>query len=363
MSRSLAYEAPAAAAAAAGRCHRLDDVARFPTPGDNAAIATTALAAGAVLERSGGGAPLVLAQPVLEGHRFAAVPIAEGALLTSWGQPFGRALRPIGAGEWVRNSRAVRELRARGVPLSAGVAANFEDYVQPHELDAASFRPGVQPPLAPAGLAFQGFPRPGGRGGGPRHYAVLGCGSCRANAFARALERRMVSEARGGLDGVVALAHTEDGAQHAADAAPTAAHNRPLLVRTLLGLLVHPNVGCARSRKRARTTSLTHAIPHTGGTSSNPLRAARSTRGACSLSRRCALVLQTDEDERCAAEGRGVTHADLVRAADSSGRRAALDATPHVAITVGGAGWHAELMRAQARPATSAPATGRDPTF
>lgn len=41
----------------------------------------------------------------------------------------------------------------------------------------------------------------------------------------------------GTVDGVAAVAHTEGETLHA--------HNRPLLLRTLAGLLVHPNVGAA----------------------------------------------------------------------------------------------------------------------
>ena len=43
------------------------------------------------------------------------------------------------------------------------------------------------------------------------------------------------------FDGVVALPHTEDGGAHRG----AAAHNRPMLVRTLTGWLLHPNVGAA----------------------------------------------------------------------------------------------------------------------
>ena len=170
----------------------------------------------------------------------------------------------------------------------------------------------LRPELAPG---FDGFQRGCGRGCGTRNYLVLLCVSSRANAFARQLEKRLAdakatphlggpstfdgghgnfdgahSTFDGGhstFDGVVALPHTEDGAAGGGGAA----RNLALLVRTLTGWLLHPNVG------------------------------------GC-------LVLQTEEDVAAAAAGRGLCYSTLKDEADRSGRAAQLASLPHAALSL-----------------------------
>ena len=71
-----------------GRTRRFGEIGRLPAPGDNVAIATGRLEAGAEVERNG--SRFTIGHTVLEGHRFAVEPIAEGEELFSWGLPFGR---------------------------------------------------------------------------------------------------------------------------------------------------------------------------------------------------------------------------------------------------------------------------------
>ena len=66
---------------------------RLPGSSDNAAIAKDDVPAGTGIRHNT--TTLRLRSTILEGHRFALVPIAEGELITSWGEPFGRALRAI----------------------------------------------------------------------------------------------------------------------------------------------------------------------------------------------------------------------------------------------------------------------------
>ena len=80
---------------------RLDHVGRLPSPEDNVAIAIRQLEPGTVIELDGD--VRTLAHTVLEGHRFAVRPIAPGEPLLSWGMPFGHALTPITAGDYVCN--------------------------------------------------------------------------------------------------------------------------------------------------------------------------------------------------------------------------------------------------------------------
>src|SRR3954449_3743924 len=89
----------------------LDAVARLPAPDDNVAIAIRRLEAGTAIALPG--ADCVLAHTVLEGHRFAVQPIAEGAALLSWGFPFGRALTSIASGDYVCNRSMLEALAVR----------------------------------------------------------------------------------------------------------------------------------------------------------------------------------------------------------------------------------------------------------
>ena len=128
----LAYEEepvrPPARPAPAETAIDFDAAARVADPRDNCAIATRDLPAGATLTRGGPGgaslsrggggwpggaslsggarpATLRLSVSILEGHRFALVPIAAHEFLLSWGEPFGRALCAI---TWKESSQPTR---------------------------------------------------------------------------------------------------------------------------------------------------------------------------------------------------------------------------------------------------------------
>lgn len=337
--RRLAYEpdsvtapAPARSSSGASALLQLEDVAKLAAPHDNAYIATRDLPRGAVLSRSDHEPAITLACDVLEGHRFARDVVATGALLTSWHQPFGRALCPIAPGEWVRNSKTIRELQARGVAALLPAHANFGDLVlEAPGFDEALFRPGQPLPLVPeaADLSFAGFARPPPRRGvGTRNYLLVFCISSRSNALARAVEARFrpptggttaepgtsgaaaaAPEWRGwgSLDGVVALPHTEDGSKLAGGAEEGPSAHRPILLRTLLGLLLHPNVGAA-------------------------------------------VVLEHQLDAASATDGDGIGYASLHGWAQQTGRGAEMGAMPHQVVRVGstGACWDADLDAAVA---------------
>ena len=59
------------------------------------------------------GSEFEIAHTVLEGHRFAVEPIAEGEDLLSWGLRFGRATREIEPGDYACNEKILRVLRER----------------------------------------------------------------------------------------------------------------------------------------------------------------------------------------------------------------------------------------------------------
>ncbi len=211
-----------------------DRVARVPTAHDNVAIATRRLEAGTLV--ADGGARFRLLHTVMEGHRFARVPIPQGAKLTSWGLPFGIAARALAPGDYVCNERILASLAARDIDFALPEAANFTDSIEPFSLDEAAFAPGRQVAPAESPATFAGFRRPGGRGVGTRNVVVVLATTQRANGFARAVAERAGAAAPAGIDGVVAVTHTEgDGA-----ARP---NNLDHVLRVLAGFMVHANVG------------------------------------------------------------------------------------------------------------------------
>jgi altronate dehydratase len=214
----------------------LSSVSRLPAPGDNVAIATRRLDPGTVLALPSG--PRALAHTVLEGHRFAVAPIATGASLLSWGLPFGTALTELAPGDYVCNASMLAALAVRRVDgLALPATANFADVLDPFQLDERTFVPAPPVELLAAPRTFQGYRRPGRRGVGTRNVIVILGTTSRTASYARQLAARLQPLARvhPGLDGIVAIAHTEGGG-------PDQPHNTAEVLRCLAGFMTHPNV-------------------------------------------------------------------------------------------------------------------------
>lgn len=212
------------------------DIGRLPTPGDNAAIATKRLEAGTQYTFNDG--VQTLSHAILEGHRFAVEPVAAGAAVCSWGLPFGKALRAIQPGEYLCNAGMLSELKLRNLDFKLPPAANFQDYRESVELDDSTFAPGKQVAPYAQQKSFEGFARSGTRGVGTRNdIVILGTTSLTAS-FAKTLEKRFESRcgAFANIDGITAVTHTEGGGRRKPN-------NLELVLRTLAGFMVHPNVG------------------------------------------------------------------------------------------------------------------------
>ncbi len=214
--------------------YAFDQVARVPAPGDNVAIATRRLAAGIAI--ADGEHDFRLPHTILEGHRFVRAPIPRGGRLTSWGLPFGIAVRALEPGEYVCNEKILTALAERDIDFELPAAANFTDTIETFELDAASFTPGRQVERADSGATFDGFRRPGGRGVGTRNFVVVLATTSRTNGFVRQVAERAAAGAPAGVDGVVAVTHTEGGGTGRPN-------NLDHVLRVLAGFMVHPNVG------------------------------------------------------------------------------------------------------------------------
>jgi altronate dehydratase len=176
---------------------------------------------------------------ILEGHRFAVEPVAEGEDLLSWGLRFGRALRDIAPGDYACNAKILKVLAARHLGFELPPEPNFSDAeLDPYVLDEERFRSSEQVSLYEEPRTFMGYRRGRGRGVGTRNYVVMMGVTSRLTGFVRALELEMngVADAYENVDGIVCVAHTEGGE----DRKP---NNLDLLLRTLSGFMVNPNVG------------------------------------------------------------------------------------------------------------------------
>ena len=211
-----------------------DRVARVPAAGDNVAIATRRLDAGT--EVSDGDRTCRISHTVLEGHRFVREPIPEGERLLSWGLPFGIALRPLVPGEYACNEKILKALAERDIDFALPAEANFTDAIETFELDERTFQPGEQVGRTESDRTFDGYRRGGGRGAGTRNFVVVLSVTSRTNGFARHAAEQAARRAPPGVDGVVAVTHTEGGGG-------PRPNNLDYVLRVLAGFMVHPNVG------------------------------------------------------------------------------------------------------------------------
>ncbi len=233
----------------------LDPALRLPIGSDNAAVALRRVEAGS--ELTIGGSRVPLRHTLLEGHRVIVDPVGAGGSLRSWGLSFGQALTPLVPGDVLFNHRLLDVLgRRTGLDLTIPGEPNMTDRSHAgFHLDPAALRPGpaVEPVREPA--SFSGFHRPGGRGVGTRNHVVVIGLTSRSGPLARAIARRLegATDRFDTVDRVVAVAHTEGGEQDR----PT---NLELLLRTIAGFCVHPNVGAAVLVEEARAVVDARAV-------------------------------------------------------------------------------------------------------
>lgn len=210
-------------------------VGKLPMPGDNVAIATRRLEAGTVIAY--GDQLLTLSHTVMEGHRFAVRAIPPGDSLLSWELPFGAATMQIEPGHYVINQTALEALQQRELDFALPAISNFTENTKTYLLDEATFKPAEAPQPVSDPRTFMGYRRSAARGVGTRNMIVLLGTSSRTGSFVKQLAARFrdASDAYANLDGIVPVAHTEGGAGRP--------NNLQLVLRTLAGFMVNPNVG------------------------------------------------------------------------------------------------------------------------
>ena len=212
------------------------DVARLPAANDNVAIATQTLESGIGIRYNG--QQFQLSHTILEGHRFAIASISEASPLLSWGLPFGFATRAIAPGDYVCNQKMIDSLSIRNLPFELPETPNFSDKMAPYALDEIEFQSGKQVARRTNERHFLGYQRPGNRGVGTRNYIVVMGTTARTSGFARRVAEMCSARVEGypNIDGVVAVTHTEGGESQTPN-------NIDMLLRTLAGFTVHPNIG------------------------------------------------------------------------------------------------------------------------
>jgi len=215
--------------------YKFEEVARLPLPGDNVAVATRKLDAGTTIYYQD--QKLTLDYTVLEGHRFAVKAIPKGDNLLSWELPFGVANNLIKPGSYVINKEVLEALHVRALDFSLPPEPNFIDQVPPFVLDENTFKSAQSLPSYTETRTFMGYKRTASRGVGTRNNIVIIGTTSRTGSFVKQLASRLQSELSNypNVDGIVPVAHTEGDTEKP--------NNLALLLRTLSGFLVNPNVG------------------------------------------------------------------------------------------------------------------------
>ena len=134
------------------------------------------------------------------------------------------------------NAKILKALAERDIDFALPAEANFADTIETFDLDERTFRPGEQVERIESVRTFDGYRRDGGRGVGTRNFVVVLSVTSRTNGFARHAAEQAARRAPPGVDGVVAVTHTEGGGG-------PRPNNLDYVLRVLAGFMVHPNVG------------------------------------------------------------------------------------------------------------------------
>ena len=212
------------------------EIGRLPASDDNVAITTRRVDADVKINYNGHS--FTISHTILEGHRFAIQAIPEGEPLLSWGLPFGVAISDLSPGDYVCNQKILKALALRDIDFALPSHPNFKDQITPYIFNEDTFQPGMQVPRYERDRSFLGYRRDGGRGVGTRNYIVIMGTTSQTSGYAKALVDRFkeVSANYENIDGVVAVTHTEGGES-------TTPNNLEMLLPTLAGFTVHPNIG------------------------------------------------------------------------------------------------------------------------
>ncbi|MBQ8577747.1 MAG: altronate dehydratase [Clostridia bacterium] len=181
------------------------------TPGDNVAVALTALCAG---QTSCG---VTLTEDIPAGHKFALTEIPTGADVIKYGAPIGHAEKDIPAGAWVHT---------HNVKTGLSDVISYE-YHGMQDTGFSSLMP-------PDKQTFRGYRRRGDRAGIRNEIWIVPTVGC-INSVAETLAKEAAAMVRGSVDGVYAWMHPYGCSQLGGD--------HRMTQDALAGLIHHPNAG------------------------------------------------------------------------------------------------------------------------
>ncbi|WP_186293104.1 UxaA family hydrolase [Brevibacterium aurantiacum] len=211
-----------------------------PDLGDNVAIATERIVAGEILDIEG--TDIEVQTTVPKGHRFAVKHIGVDEAVRSWSYPFGYAVADISVGEYLCNAKMKKVLELRDPDeYQQGLTVNFSDRdttVEQIVPEPDQYFP--QRELLRDSKTFLGFHRSESRGWGTRNYvAVIGVTSLVRNLVLSS-SAAIADDVKTGdnFHGIAPVVHTEAGSEGSFN-------NRNLVLRTLAGFAVNPNIAAA----------------------------------------------------------------------------------------------------------------------
>ena len=216
--------------------YEFSEIGLLPALGDNVAIATKVVEVEAEIHYND--QTFSISHTILEGHRFAVDSIPIGQHLLSWGLPFGTAIEQINPGDYVSNKKMLESLSIRNLDSELPDNPNFSNDIPRYELDPANFQPGTQVSIYDTDHLFEGYKRSGNRGVGTRNFIGILSTTSKTASFAKIIEERLlgVADDLDQVDGIVSITHTEGGEANTPN-------NLNLLLQTLAGFMVHPNIG------------------------------------------------------------------------------------------------------------------------
>lgn len=189
---------------------------------DNVAVALNTLSPGQ--EVSAGEVTVTIAQEIPAGHKFALADLKTGDEVVKYGCSIGRAVKSIGAGEWVHTHN-----------IKTGLGDILEYSYQPIDSVNEISGPGVSGShnAEPAETVyFKGFRRDNGKVGIRNEIFIIPTVGC-VNDVARLLEKKSREYLANGVDDVVAYTHPYGCSQLGDDQLNTQ--------KILAGLINHPN--------------------------------------------------------------------------------------------------------------------------
>ena len=207
----------------------------LPHPRDNVAVATQDGAVGdSGTTQLGSSIKLVSDVPV--GFRVAIEDIECGDKLLSWGNVFGVANSDIKIGQAIYNNASVEALKDSFRTTTDPITENFIDHSSDYSADSICVVNRTRTINSKTAPKFLGYERGGGRGIGTRNYIAVVATSSLAATCARLIVQEVnhFTHNLENLNGVVCVEHTEGSSVDAS--------NTDIVLRTLAGFLVHPNL-------------------------------------------------------------------------------------------------------------------------